>query len=130
VILLDTHVVLWLTADPARLSPRAKKTIEAARKNAESLAISDITLLELTTLARKGRIQLTISLESLLQEMEARFVVLPISSRACARTLQLPASYPRDHADRLIGATALVEGVSLVTADNEIRLSRALATIW
>jgi hypothetical protein len=30
----------------------------------------------------------------------------------------------------LIGATALVEGLSLVTADREIRLSKALATIW
>jgi len=130
VILLDTHVVLSLTSDPAQLSPKARKAIEQARKNAESLAISDITLLELATLARKGRIHLTISLESLLQEIEARFAVLPISSRACARTLQLPAGYPKDPADRLIGATALVEGRSLVTADREIRLSKALATIW
>ena len=129
-ILLDTHVVLWLTSDPSQLSPKARKAIEQARKNAESLAISDITLLELATLARKGRIHLTISLESLLQEIEARFAVLPISSRACARTLQLPAGYPKDPADRLIGATALVEGLSLVTADREIRLSKALATIW
>jgi len=130
VILLDTHVVLWLTSDPAQLSPKARKAIEQARKNAESLAISDITLLELATLARMGRIRLTISLESLLREIEARFAVLPISSRACARTLQLPAGYPKDPADRLIGATALVEGLSLVTADREIRLSKALATIW
>ena len=129
-ILLDTHIVLWLTADPSRLSRKAKKTIEEARRNAESLAICDITLLELATLAKKRRIQLTISLESLLQEIEARFVVLPISSRACARTLQLPTSYPKDPADRLIGATALVEGLPLVTADSEIRLSKALATIW
>ena len=129
-ILLDTHVVLWLTSDPTKLSPKARKTIEQARKNAESVAISDITLLELATLARKGRIRLTISLESFLQEIEARFAVLPISSRACARTLQLPASYPKDPADRLIGATALVEGLSLVTADREILLSKALATIW
>ena len=129
-ILLDTQVVLWLTSDPALLSPKARKTIEQARSNAESLAISDISLLELATLARKDRIQLTISLESFLREIEARFVVLPISSRACARTLQLPASYPKDPADRLIGATALVEGLPLVTADREIRLSKALATIW
>ena len=129
-ILLDTHIVLWLTSDPARLSLKARKAIEQARKDAVSLAISDITLLELAALVRKGRIQLTISLESLLQEIEARFAVLPISSRACARTLQLPPSYPKDPADRLIGATALVELLSLVTADREIRQSKALATIW
>src|SRR5262249_49739048 len=119
VILLDTHVVLLLTSDPAQLSPKARKAIEQARKNAESLAISDITLLELATLARKGRIHLTISLESLLQEIEARFAVLPISSRACARTMQLHASYPKDPADRLLGATALVEWLSRVPAARE-----------
>jgi PIN domain nuclease of toxin-antitoxin system len=94
------------------------------------LAISDITLLELATLASKGRIQLDISLESFLQEVEARFVVLPISGRACVRAIELPAAYPKDPADRIIGATALVEGLSLLTADREIRRSKALQTIW
>jgi PIN domain nuclease of toxin-antitoxin system len=42
----------------------------------------------------------------------------------------LPASYPKDPADRIIGATALVEGLSLLTADREIRRSRAVQTIW
>lgn len=130
VILLDTHTVLWVKSDSARLSPKARATIEKARKDAEGLAISGITLLELATLARKGRIRLTISLESLLQEIEAQFVVLPISSRACARTLQLPASYPKDPADQLIGATALVEGLTLLTADKEILRSKAVPTVW
>ena len=129
-ILLDTHTVLWVKSDSARLSPKAKATIEKARRDAEGLAISGITLLELATLARKGRIRLTISLESMLQEIETQFVVLPISSRACARTLQLPASYPKDPADRLIGATALVEGLPLLTADKEILRSKAVPTIW
>ncbi len=54
------------------------------------MAICDITLLELTTLASKGCILLGLSLESILQEIEARFVVLPISSRACARAMGFP----------------------------------------
>lgn len=66
----------------------------------------------------------------MLQEIEAQFVILPISSRACARTLQLPASYPKDPADCLIGARALVEGLSLVSADKEILKSKAVPTIW
>jgi PIN domain nuclease of toxin-antitoxin system len=94
------------------------------------LAISDITLLELTTLSRKARVRLDISLESFLREVEARFIVLPISGRACVRALALPATYPKDPADRIIGATAIVEGMSLLTADREIRRSRALRTIW
>lgn len=129
-IIVDTHVVVWLAFDQAQLSRKARTAIDDARKNAEGLAISDITLLELATLARKGRIRLDISLESFLQEIEARFVVLPITARACARAMGLPAAYPKDPADRIIGATALVEGLSLLTADREIRRSKVVQTIW
>ncbi len=129
-ILIDTHVVIWLALEPSRVSKRARAAIDDARQNGDGLAISNITLLELATLFGKGRIRLTISLESFLQEVEARFAVLPISGRACANSLGLPASYPKDPADRLIGATALVEGLALVTADREIRRSRAVHTIW
>ena len=129
-ILVDTHVVVWLAFDADRISNKAQAAIDDARKNGEGLAICDITLLELATLFRKGRIHLDISLESFLEEVEARFVVLPISGRACVPALSLPAAYPKDPADRIIGATALVEGLSLLTADREIRQTHALRTIW
>jgi PIN domain nuclease of toxin-antitoxin system len=130
VILVDTHIVVWLAFDQDQISRKARTTIDNARKNADGLAISDITLLELATLASKGRIRLDISIESFLQEVESRFVILPINGRACARAMGLPASYPKDPADRIIGATALVEGLFLLTADREIRRSRAVQTIW
>ena len=129
-ILVDTHVVVWLAFDQDQISRKARAAIDNARRNGDGLAISDITLLELATLASKGRIQLDISLESFLQEVEARFVALPISGRACVRAIGLPAAYPKDPADRIIGATALVEGLSLLTADREIRRSKTLQTIW
>jgi PIN domain nuclease of toxin-antitoxin system len=69
-------------------------------------------------------------MESALAEIERRFVILPISGRISLRTLSLPPAYPKDPADRVIGATALAEGLSLITADREIRNSRALSTIW
>jgi PIN domain nuclease of toxin-antitoxin system len=129
-ILVDTHVVVWLAFDPSQLSAKGRAAIEDARLKGGGLAVSDITLLELAILSSKGRIRLGISLESFLTEVEARFTVLPINSRACVRSLALPASYPKDPADRIIGATALVEGLSLLTADREIRRSRAFPTIW
>jgi PIN domain nuclease of toxin-antitoxin system len=130
VILVDTHVVVWLAFAREKISRKAKSAIDHARANAESLAISDITLLELATLANKGRIQLDISVESFLQEVESRFVVLPMSGRVCARAIALPSSYPKDPADRVIGATSLVEGLTLLTADQEIRQSAIVKTVW
>jgi len=130
VILVDTHVVIGLAFDPGQLSRKARVAIDNARKKAAGLAISDISLLELATLASKGRIHLDISLESFLQEVESRFVVLPMSGKVCARAAGLPEVYPKDPADCIIGATALVAGLPLLTADRQIRRSKAVQTVW
>ena len=129
-VLVDTHVVVWLAFDQDRLSQKARTAINETRRNAAALAISDITLLELATLASKGRIQPHISFESFLHEVESRFVVLPMSSRVCARAMGLPEAYPKEPADRIIGAMALVEGLHLLTADQQIRRSKAVQTVW
>ena len=129
-ILLDTHVVIWLALEPGRISKRARAAIAETRRRGEGLAVSDITLLEIATIDNKGRIKLSASLEAFLTEIEARFIVLPITGRICVSALALPAAYPRDPADRVIGATALVEGFPLITADDGIRRSKALKTIW
>ena len=129
-ILLDTHVVIWLALEPAKIARRARAAIEETRLRGEGLAISDITLLEIAAAENKGRIKLDASLETFLSEVESRFVVLPMTGRVCARAMELPASFPKDPADRVIGATALVEGVPLVTADDHIRRSKEIRTIW
>ena len=129
-ILVDTHVVVWIAFESSKLSTNARAAVSEARKSGDGLAVSGITLLELAGLSGKKHLQLNMSLESFLNEVEARFVVVPISGRACARTMELPSAYPKDPADRLIGATALVEGWPLITADSGIRRSEALRTIW
>ena len=129
-ILLDTHIVLWLAFEPKRLSVRARDVIQRERASNSAPAISSITLLELAILGRKGRFHYNASVESFLGEVERKFHVLPITARACGQVLQLPPNYPRDPVDRLIGATALAEGAELVTADQAIRRSRSVPTIW
>jgi PIN domain nuclease of toxin-antitoxin system len=129
-ILLDTHVVIWLAGEEHRLSRQAKTVIDEARQTEQGLAISDFTIYELSTLFRKKQFSLTISPEFFLSEMERRFVILPITSRICIGALSLPLGYPKDPADRIIGATALVEDIPLLTADRAIRNSKAVPTIW
>ncbi len=129
-ILVDTHVVLWLGLAPDKISRTARTAIEGARQGGQGLAISDITLFEIAMIVSKGCVKLNASLETFLSEVEARFVVLPLNGQVCVRAMDLPDSYPKDPADRIIGATALVEGYPLITSDNEIRRSRAFPTIW
>jgi PIN domain nuclease of toxin-antitoxin system len=129
-ILLDTHVVIWLALEPARISKKARAAIEAVRHGDEGLAISDMTLLEIAMIESKRRIKLNASLETFLTEVEARFVVLPMTGQICARAIGLPAGYPKDPADRIIGSTALVHGLPLITADEAMRRSKPLQTIW
>lgn len=129
-ILLDTHVVVWLASGEARISRPAQTAIGEARQTVRGLAISDFTLFELSMLFRKKQFMLAVTPEAFLSEVERRFVILPITANIALQALELPASYPQDPADRIIGATALIEDIPLITADAQIRKSRAVSTIW
>lgn len=128
-ILLDTHIVLWLAFEPDKLSKRAREAIRTARPEGR-LAIAGISLVELAWLAEKGRVETTLSVESFVRQCAAKMTVLPITPEIAARAVSLPDSYPKDPQDRLIGATALVEGIDLVTRDKQIRKSGLISVIW
>jgi len=128
-ILLDTHVLIWLALEPAKLSKNAKNAIRTVRLNG-SLAVAGITLWEIAWLAENGRIETTMSVESFVRECASKVTVLPITPEVAARAVSFPDSYPKDPQDRLIGATALVEGIDLVTHDKLIKKSGIVSVIW
>ncbi len=123
-LLLDTHAVIWLAHEHHRISSRAHAAIQEARQEARGLAISSITLLEIARLSSHGRIHLTPDLETFLSDVELRFTTLPITANA-RQAFELPESYPKDPVDRVIGATALIGDLPLITADKETRKSGA-----
>lgn len=129
-ILLDTHVLVWLLADSKRISAPGHAAIERERKESNSLAISAVTLLEIAILTRKQRIFSSAKLDELLTDIDSKFLILPIGSHNCRRLIELPPDYPSDPVDQMIGATALAEGIPLVTADERIRKAKAFETIW
>jgi PIN domain nuclease of toxin-antitoxin system len=128
-IVLDTHVVVWLAQEPDRLSSKAVRAIAAARKTG-GVGISDVTLWELAMLVTRERIELATSLESFLRAVESTFVVFPLTAMIAQRSVQFTDRYPADPMDRIIGATALIEGVPLVTRDEKIRRSKEVPSIW
>ena len=129
-ILLDTHVVIWLAQDYRRISSKAQAAIEQARRKERGVAVSDITLFEIALLASRGRVSFKPNVETTLSEVERQFIVLPISANIALQAYELPAGFPNDPVDRIIGATALIEDIPLVTADSQIRKSRAVPVLW
>ena len=131
VILLDTQVLVWMVSDPERLSRPAASAIRRARAS-DGMAVSAITLWELAMLFARGKLARYQSIEASVSLMldKAGVVVKPISVAVATLATQFPADYPRDPADRLIGATARAEGILLVTKDERIRSSPLLRTIW
>lgn len=128
-ILLDTHVLLWLARDPSKLSPSATAAIQDSAQQG-GIAISAITLWEIALLAARGKLALVGTLENFVENIATRAAIQPITVKIAVLANQLPPNYPKDPADRLIAATALCEGMVLISADQNIRLSGAVRTVW
>ena len=128
-ILLDTHALLWLAFEPAKLSKAARDTIHESPRTG-GLGISAITLWEAAWLATHRGVDFTGTADAFLEEISSRTAVFPITKQIALLANQLPATYSNDPSDRLIGATAMSERIALVTKDRTIRNCKQIKTIW
>jgi len=131
VILLDTHVLVWIASKPEKLSRSARREIGKARSNGGT-AIASISLWELALLFQSGRLRGSGTTERYIGELMsvAAATILEITPEIAALAVLFPDSYPRDPGDRLIGATARFHDIPLVTQDERIRESPLIRTIW
>src|ERR1051325_530224 len=130
VILLDTHVLVWTAVSPERLTRRAASAIRRA-ETSSGLAVASITLWELAFLFWRGRLRRRGTVEASLRHVveATRVAIKEISLEIALLAQHFPATFPADPQDRLIAATAIAEGVPLVTADDDIRASPLVRTI-
>ena len=113
-VLLDTHAWAWSMTADARLSPAATAAIEQA----ETVSISAISLFEIGQKVRLGKWpEMEPFLNRLIvlaDEQGGRLVELSSEASLLAATLEWS---HRDPFDRIIGATAITKGLTLISAD-------------
>lgn len=131
-ILLDTHALIWWVSDPSRIPARARRLLDSTVKAGERLGVSSISIWEVAMLVDHGRLALTLALDVWIQQVESLSFLSfhPVDNRIAARAVRLDDFPHRDPADRMIAATALELGATLVTADARLRGYSRVKTVW
>ena len=124
---MDTHVVIWAAEGDGRLGASAGELLRSLK--AGEAVLSDITLLEIAMLAKKGRIELSVSAEEYLRAIQRNYPLLTITSEiaSLAVDLDLPQGDPFD---RIIVASAIHHKLPLLTRDKNISASGLVRTVW
>ena len=114
-VLLDTHTMLWFFWDDPLLSAHAKSLIEDAGSRK---LVSIASCWEIAIKVGLGKLDLGEPSRSFLPREIARnnFELLPISL-AHATMVEGLVAYHRDPFDRLLIAQAMIDGLSVVSAD-------------
>ena len=117
-LLLDTHVWLWSQLKPGRLSARAR---DAVIDSANTLALSPVSVWEALLLAERGRVDLAPDPWSWIRMALATRPMreFPVTHEVALSSRSVRLRH-NDPADRFIAATAMVHGLTLVTADRTL----------
>ena len=115
-LLLDTHIWLWSLAEPARLG---RRLIRELQNPAHELWLSPVSTWEALLLNAKGRISLAEDLSEWLKRATSHLREAPLTHEIVVAAHQLSLPHP-DPADRFLAATALILGLTLVTADQRL----------
>lgn len=118
-ILLDTHVLLWLDQDSDRLGDTTRELITSELMDGV-VAVSAITFWEVAMLVAKGRISTALDLVRWREDLlGAGLLERPVDGATAILATQLDGLHG-DPADRMIIAAALRNDAALITADERI----------
>jgi PIN domain nuclease of toxin-antitoxin system len=114
-LLLDTHVILWFLANDPKLSQPARAAI---LDPANVRWVSPISLVEIALKNRLGKLPLPDAFGVMFPAslVASDIHLVPLEAQHIEPLTTLPIHH-KDPFDRLIAATAIVEGFTLVSVD-------------
>jgi len=118
-IILDTHVLIWVTQDSDQVGQRTRDMIDAALANNE-LLVSAISFWEIVMFKHRKQLDIAIPLPAWRNSLlKAGVREIPIDGEVGLLAVDLAGITP-DPADRMIAATAILQSATMVTADDDI----------
>jgi len=119
-ILLDTHIWVWLSDESDQLSKEHRQIIDHHRDC--GLGVSVISCWEVAKLVEYGRLKLACPVDEWIEAALSLpgIRLLELTPRIAVASTQLPGQFHRDPADQIIVATARVYDLELLTVDNRI----------
>jgi PIN domain nuclease of toxin-antitoxin system len=130
-IIVDTHVWLWLLHDPSQLSNAARSQIEIEEAQ-NGILVSAISVWEIAVKSSLGKLALPLPIEDwyALAKSHSGIVIEALNPEDAIASTQLPGDFHKDPADRIIVAMARRYDVPLITCDNNILKYPHVKTIW
>ena len=124
--LLDTHAIIWLADSPSRVPQKIKDIISLPTNE---IYVSSVSLWEIAIKMSIGKLSMDIFLSDLLEAVvNSGFSVLHISNEYLLTLSNLKPLH-KDPFDRLLVSTALTDGLTIITIDENIRKYSAL-WVW
>jgi PIN domain nuclease of toxin-antitoxin system len=126
-LLFDTHVAIWWLSAPKRLSSKAR---ELLFDDSHSRYVSIVSAWEVAIKASIGKLpEFDGGVKAFLAEMKLNPVILlPVKTHYVEMVETLPFIH-RDPIDRLLVATAKIENMTILTADENIQ-QYDVSAVW
>lgn len=128
-IVLDTHALLWWTQNSDKLSSDAREVVEEAKAQ-NCIYVSSMSVWEVSMLVKKERLSLKQTSQDWLTQVEGLSFItfVPVNNQIAQNSVHLD-MHP-DPADRIIAATTLYLGATLITKDEKLQKLKDLKTLW
>lgn len=128
---MDTCSIIWDALAPEKLSSTAKKMIKKANEE-DGMIFCEISLWEIAMLIHKKRLDPSISFQKFVHLILSsnHYHLTGITPKIAELSTTLPNTINTDPANRIIAATTITQGAKLLTADNNLRKSKMINTVW